>query len=240
MAILYPLGILESDFWEYWKCAQLFAHWVHWGQMAGDIQNVLNMCPLGISGSHNRVYLKCTQHLITGHIGVTCWLWSQCFHYVPSGYLGPCPQWDSSLEQIWKANVSSWLNQSRETQATCLSFSSSSRTLSATCEATDSSLWLLSSSPSLTSSHWGQGPKYPLGTWWKYWDRSQHVTQMCPVIKCWVHFEYTLLCNPDMPSGYILSTFWMSPAIWLQCTQWANNWVHFQYSQKSDPNMPSG
>ena len=71
MAILYPLGILESDFWEYWKCAQLFAHWVHWSQMAGHIQNVLSICPLGISGSHNRVYLKCTQHLITGHIRVT-------------------------------------------------------------------------------------------------------------------------------------------------------------------------
>ena len=92
MPILYPLGILESDFWEYWKCAQLFGHWAHWSQMAGHIQNVLSMCPLGISGSHNRVYLKCTQHLITGHIGVTCWLWSQCFHHVPSGYLGPCPQ----------------------------------------------------------------------------------------------------------------------------------------------------
>ena len=76
MPILYPLGILESDFYEYWKCAQLFAHWVHWSQMAGHIQNVLSMCSLGISGSHNRVYLKCIQHLITGHIGVTCWLWS--------------------------------------------------------------------------------------------------------------------------------------------------------------------
>ena len=86
------VGILELDFCEYWKCAQLFAHWVHWSQMAGHIQNVLSMCPLGISGSHNRVYLKCTQHLITGYIGVTCWLWSQCFHHVPSGYLGPCPQ----------------------------------------------------------------------------------------------------------------------------------------------------
>ena len=91
-----------------------------------------------------------------------------------------------------------------------------------------------------TTRHWGQGPKYPLGTWWKHWDRSQHATQICPVIKCWVHFKYTLLCDPDMPSGHILSTFWMYPAIWLQCTQWPNNWVHFQYSQKSDPNMPSG
>ena len=88
----YPLGTLWSHFAEHWKCARLFAHWVHWSQMAGDIQNVLSMYPLGISGSHNGVYLKCTQHLITGHIGITCWLWSQCFHYVPSGYLGPCPQ----------------------------------------------------------------------------------------------------------------------------------------------------
>ena len=98
MPILYPLGILESDICEYWKCTQLFAHWVHWSQMAGHIQNVLSMCPLGISGPHNRVYLQCTQHLITGHIGVTCWLWSQCFHHVPSGYLGPCPQWEKHTE----------------------------------------------------------------------------------------------------------------------------------------------
>ena len=50
------------------------------------------MYPLGILGSHNRVYSKCTQHLITGHIGVTCCLCSQCVHNVLTGYLGPCPQ----------------------------------------------------------------------------------------------------------------------------------------------------
>ena len=93
----YPLGTLWSHFAEHWKCAQLFAHWVHWSQMAGHIQNVLRMYPLGISGLHNRVYLKCTQHLITGHIGVKCWLWSQCFYHVPSGYLGPCPRWVQNL-----------------------------------------------------------------------------------------------------------------------------------------------
>ena len=93
----YPLGTLWSDFTEHWKCAQLFAHWVHWSQMAGHIQNVLSIYPLGISGSHNRVYSKCTQHLITGHIGVTCWLRSQYFHHVPSGYLGPCPQCNLGL-----------------------------------------------------------------------------------------------------------------------------------------------
>ena len=60
--------------------------------MAGHIQNVLRMYPLGISRSHSGVHLKCTQHLITGHIGVTCCLCSQCVHNVPSGYLGPCPQ----------------------------------------------------------------------------------------------------------------------------------------------------
>ena len=96
----YPLGTLWSHFAKHWKCAQMFGHWVHWSQMAGDIQNVLSMCLLGISGSHNRVYLKCTQHLITGHIGVTCWLWSQCFHHVSSGYLGPCPQWERDLSTI--------------------------------------------------------------------------------------------------------------------------------------------
>jgi len=89
-------------------------------------------------------------------------------------------------------------------------------------------------------SHWGQGPKYPLGTLWTHWEHRQHVTPICPVIKCWVHFEYTPLCDPDMSSGYILSTFWMCPAMWLQCTQWAKNWAHFQYSVKCNHNVPSG
>jgi len=40
--------------------------------MAGHIENILNMYPLGILGSHGRVYSKYTQHLITGHIRVTC------------------------------------------------------------------------------------------------------------------------------------------------------------------------
>jgi len=91
-----------------------------------------------------------------------------------------------------------------------------------------------------SSLHWGQGPKYPLGTLWKHWEHRQHVTPMCPVIKCWVHFEYTPLCDPDMPSGYILSTFWICPAMWLQCTQWVKNWAHFQCSEKCDHNVPSG
>jgi len=90
--ILCSLGILESHFAKNSKCAQFFTHWVHWSHMAGHIQNVLRMYPLGISRSHSGVYSKCTQHLITGHIGVTCCLCSQCFHNVPSGYLGPCPQ----------------------------------------------------------------------------------------------------------------------------------------------------
>jgi len=118
MPILYPLGILESYFWEYWKCAHLFSHWVHWSHMARHIQNVLSMYPLGILGSHGRVYSKCTQHLITGHIGVICWLCSQCFHHVPSGYLGPCPQWhtgeptilskNSRVELIWLGRKWTW------------------------------------------------------------------------------------------------------------------------------------
>ena len=101
-----PLGTLWSHFAEHSKCAQLFTHRVHWSHMTGHIQNVLRMYPLGILGSHNRVYLKCTQHLITGHIGVTCCLCFQCVHNVPSGYLGPCPQWVTEWhDRTW---VSLW------------------------------------------------------------------------------------------------------------------------------------
>ena len=88
-----PTGHIVITFRQHWKCAQFFTHWVHQSHMAGHIQNVLRMYPLGILRSHNRVYLECTQHLITGHIEVTCCLCSQCVHNVPSGYLGPCPQW---------------------------------------------------------------------------------------------------------------------------------------------------
>ena len=95
--ILYSLGILELYSAKISKCAQFFAHWLHWSHMAGHIQNVLRMYPLGISVSHSGVY---SQHLITGHIGVTCCLCSQCFHNVPSGYLGPCPQCLSCPKQL--------------------------------------------------------------------------------------------------------------------------------------------
>jgi len=47
---------------------------------------------LGKLESHGRGHLKCTKPIPTGHIGVTCCLYSQCIQYVPGGYLGPCPQ----------------------------------------------------------------------------------------------------------------------------------------------------
>jgi len=249
----YPLGTLWLDFAEHSKCAQLFAHWVHWSHMTGHIQNILSMCPLGISGSHSRVYLKCTQHLITGHIGVTCWLCSQCFHHVPSGYLGPCPQCHPTGSQprferlclrrmYWLrlsiAASNSWpwvVEKGRESDRNTGSY----QHIALACLAARRT-WPSRPHPNHTCTHWGQGPKYPLDTWWKHWDHSQHVTPICPAIKCWVHFEYTPLCAPDMPSGHILSTFWMFPAIWLQCTQWANNWAHFECSAKSNHNVPSG
>ena len=53
----------------------------------------------------------------------------------------------------------------------------------------------------LRNSHWGQGPKSPLGTWWKHWEHSQHVTPMCPEIKCWVHFECAQPSDSNVPSG---------------------------------------
>ena len=91
------------------KCAHLFVDWVHWSHMAGHIQNILSMYPLGILGSHGRVYSKCTQHLITGHIGVTCWPCSQCFHHVPSGYLGPCPQCSETCLCLKSYLISGWV-----------------------------------------------------------------------------------------------------------------------------------
>jgi len=52
---------------------------------------------LGKLESHGRGHLKCTQPIPTGHIGVTCCLYSQCIQHVPGGYLGPCPQCQQAL-----------------------------------------------------------------------------------------------------------------------------------------------
>ena len=43
-----------------------------------------------------------------------------------------------------------------------------------------------------TQEHWGQGPIYPVGTWWVHCGDRQHLTTMYPVIKNWVHFECSL------------------------------------------------
>jgi hypothetical protein len=49
--------------------------------------------------------------------------------------------------------------------------------------------------PSLTAGisrvrhHWGQGPKYPLGTLGTHCDYRQNVITMCPGIKSWVTFK---------------------------------------------------
>ena len=91
------LGTLRSNLDELSKCTHNDTHWVHWGHMGEIIENVLKICPLGTLGSHNGAHLKCTQILITGHIGITCCLYSQCVHNVPSGYFGPCPQWEGVL-----------------------------------------------------------------------------------------------------------------------------------------------
>jgi len=47
---------------------------------------------LGKLESHGRGHLKCIQSIPTGHIGVTCCLYSQCIQHVSGGYLDPCPQ----------------------------------------------------------------------------------------------------------------------------------------------------
>ena len=55
--------------------------------------------------------------------------------------------------------------------------------------------------------HWGQGPKYPVETCWTHCEHRQQMTKICPAIKCWIYFKYALLCDQNMPSGHMLSTF---------------------------------
>ena len=64
-----------------------------WGDYnLGTFQMYPACSGLGKLESHGRGHLKYIQPIPTGHIGVTCCLYSQCIQHVPSGYLGPCPQ----------------------------------------------------------------------------------------------------------------------------------------------------
>ena len=105
---IYPITTLNSHLWVYFKCAQFFttgcivitlgqsfkmgaicnwqAHFGHSGSKHSDCAQFLTLW------THCGEHSKCTQFLITGYIVVKCCLSPQCTHYVPTGYMGPCPQ----------------------------------------------------------------------------------------------------------------------------------------------------
>ena len=80
---------------------------------------------------------------------------------------------------------------------------------------------------------------YPVETCWTHCEHRQQMTKICPAIKCWIYFKYVLLCDQNMPSGQMLSTFWMFPVMWLQCIQQLQGWAHFERFRKFDHNVPS-
>jgi len=218
------------------KGPQIHARWQYWSHIFVNIENIPGCLP-------------------TGYIGVrwlgTFKMYSVCAHWA---YLGHIVEYIQNVLSIWSLGtleshvdcdlnvftmypVGIWALVPSVSYCTLLSVLRShsriplwrfqslvyiSHVLVATNLRTNITIF----------SHWGQGPKYPLGTWWKHWEHSQHMTPMCPVIKYWVYFEYTLLCDSDMPSGHILSTFWMYPVgkqlgtfsiftkIWPQYAQW--------------------
>ena len=57
-----------------------------------------------------------------------------------------------------------------------------------------------------------------LGTFWIF---TQCMTPMCPVVKFWSYFEFSLLCHHNVPSDQKLGTFWMLIGKWSQWTQWS-------------------
>ena len=89
-------------------------------------------------------------------------------------------------------------------------------------------------------SHWGQGPKYPVDTWWTHWEHRQHVSAICPVIKCWTHLECAQPCDPNVPSGQMLNTFWMFIAMCPQCTQLGTLWTHSKYIVQCELHVIAG
>ena len=86
-----------------------------------------------------------------------------------------------------------------------------------------------------------------------------YVNIMCPVGKCWSHLKCTQPCDSNVPRGYMVITFTMSPSIWSQCAQWGHGdhihnvpsdgitmcsvgtcWVLSQCAHQCDHNVPSG
>jgi hypothetical protein len=86
-----------------------------------------------------------------------------------------------------------------------------------------------------------------------------YVNIMCPVGKCWSHLKCTQPCDSNVPRGYMVITFTMSPSIWSQCAQWGHGdhihnvpsdgitmcsvgtcWVLSKCIQWWDHNVPSG
>ena len=49
-----------------------------------------------------------------------------------------------------------------------------------------------------------------------------YVNLMYPVGKCWSHSKCTQPCDSNVPRGYMVITFKMSPSIWSQCAQWGH------------------
>jgi len=72
----------------------------------------------------------------------------------------------------------------------------------------------------IIASHWGQGGKYPAGTWWTHCDNRHHFITMCPAIKSWAHFECLLAMRP-------------------QCAQWLKIGHILNVHLSCDHNVPS-
>ena len=106
--------------------------WVHWGHMTGYILNAINNYPLITLNSHFWAHFECIWFLPTGHIMITCWLDPQCVQHVPTGYLGPRPQWDLPRLDRWQSIDRRTASIASDTSSTFISLSSAIGTNSIT------------------------------------------------------------------------------------------------------------
>ena len=180
-------GHTVDPLWRTFKMCPIFNHWVHCGQVL-SVPTMYSPCAHWVYASLSPVSsvilrLRCHRYDFLVRIFGTDSLFFKLFNFYSSSEIGhkpPCSRdlclFPFPMFMIFIHTIT-W---PREVIIVLWSF------------------WLWSyysidTPPPSLSSHWRQGPIYPVGTWWIHFGDRQHLTTMYPVIKNWVHFE----CSPQ-------------------------------------------
>jgi len=147
---------------------------------------------------------------LPGMFGANCWALSHRTHPLPGGFFGgelvgtfkKYPAWTHQVK--WGQIVSELTMNS---QWACWVSDPSPPVRGGDGGGCQKGIVVCLHSTGILNTHWGQGPKYPPGTYWIHWEYRQQVTPMCPVGTGWVHFKCPLLWDSNLPrpeqAGYI-------------------------------------